>query len=471
MSDHLPDDFKKRMRETLGDEEYGVFLASYEMEPLRSMRMNPLKKRRAGGGGPDLKDQFSLKPVPWCVNGFYYGDSHPGKHPLHEAGVWYIQEASAMAPPLFMDLKPGLRVLDLCASPGGKSTEIAALMEGRGFLLSNEIIRDRALVLSLNIERMGIKNTLVTNETPERLSACFEGFFDRILVDAPCSGEGMFRKDPKAADEWSTDNVRMCAERQRMILGEAVKMLSPGGLLVYSTCTFSREEDEETASSFLNENEDIFVLDPESLKRIPEGFEKTEIVCDDPSRGGCGIRIWPHKAGGEGHFFAVFKRTGDIGSNRVRSAGSGALIPAADKEVRMFNDLRNEAFPDLSLPEGICHRFGDQLYLAPEDMPGLSGLKVLRPGLHLGTLKKDRFIPSHSLALFLSPDEVRSFADLESEEDAYRFLKGETLPAEFLTDPAVKGWCLISYAGYSLGWGKSDGRLIKNHYPKGLRVS
>ena len=463
---HLPEAFLNRMKEDLGEGEFSEFLSSYEEKPVRSFRINTLKGEKAEGILGEYKGEFGLRRVPWCESGYYYdGDSRPGKHPLHEAGAWYIQEASAMAPALWLDVKPGQRVLDLCAAPGGKSTEIASLMGNRGFLLSNEIVGERSGILSQNIERMGIINAMVSKETPDRLSALFPGYFDRVLVDAPCSGEGMFRKEPEAVNEWKEGTNSFCASRQRDILTEAVKLLSPGGIMVYSTCTFSREENEERVEELLRENEDMEILDPESLRGIPKEFSITEIQTGDPSRPGKAVRIFPHRAPGEGHFFAVLRKTGDINSNIVRVSGTGSLKDAGREKTGFVKEFLSQWTKDLKLPEGIIHSFGDQLYLALPEMPGINGLKVLRCGLHLGTLKNKRFVPSHSLALFLKPEEALIDIPVSTEE-AEKFIRGESLIPE---GDIGRGWCILSFKSLSLGWGKSDGRIIKNHYPKGLR--
>ena len=247
----LPEDFVFRMRDLL-KEEYRAFIDSYEDDRVQGLRVNSLK---IGVDKFKRISPFSIESVPWSENGFYYSsDERPGRHPYHEAGLYYIQEPSAMAVGELVDPKPGEKVLDLCASPGGKTTHMASKMEQRGLLVSNEINATRARVLAQNVKRMGIRNAVVTNEPPDRLVSKFEGFFDRILVDAPCSGEGMFRKDPQACDEWSLQRVEMCAQRQLDILGHAQKMLKSGGRLVYSTCTFSPEEDEGTVNEFLKAN-------------------------------------------------------------------------------------------------------------------------------------------------------------------------------------------------------------------------
>ena len=484
----LPEKFLERMQNMLG-EEYPAFLESLSGKRYRALRLNPLKTRIQEG---KEKLPFTLSPVPWTKNGFYYEEEEqPGKHPYHEAGLYYIQEPSAMAPvPCLMEERasaaaiperqeghvsataiperqeepatPG-RVLDLCAAPGGKSTQIAEYMRGCGMLITNEIHPQRAKILSENIERMGISNAIVLNETPESLSKRFIAFFDRILVDAPCSGEGMFRKNDNAGEEWSEENVALCAERQDGILDCAATMLKPGGRLVYSTCTFAPAEDEGSVSRFLETHPDFCL-------------EKEE-------------RLMPHKIKGEGHFLAVLHREGGQLSS---AATAGTEKSLTLKDCREFLDFAKEALtiPAEELTEGkILLRFGEQLYLAPAETPSLRGLKVLRPGLHLGTVKKNRFEPSHALALFLKKEQVVHAVNLACDGTAVRkYLEGQTLTigegcdvemahiitrgrmaAEQADVSLPKGWCLVCVDGYSLGWGKAAGAVLKNHYPKGLR--
>lgn len=484
----LPEKFLERMQNMLG-EEYPAFLESLSGKRYRALRLNPLKTRIQEG---KEKLPFTLSPVPWTKNGFYYEEEEqPGKHPYHEAGLYYIQEPSAMAPvPCLMEERasaaaiperqeehvsvaaiperqeepatPG-RVLDLCAAPGGKSTQIAEYMRGRGMLITNEIHPQRAKILSENIERMGISNAIVLNETPESLSKRFIAFFDRILVDAPCSGEGMFRKNDNAGEEWSEENVALCAERQDGILDCAATMLKPGGRLVYSTCTFAPAEDEGSVSRFLETHPDFCL-------------EKEE-------------RLMPHKIKGEGHFLAVLHREGGQLSS---AATAGTEKSLTLKDCREFLDFAKEALtiPAEELTAGkILLRFGEQLYLAPAETPSLRGLKVLRPGLHLGTVKKNRFEPSHALALFLKKEQVVHAVNLACDGTAVRkYLEGQTLTigegcdvemahiitrgrmaAEQADVSLPKGWCLVCVDGYSLGWGKAAGAVLKNHYPKGLR--
>lgn len=455
----LPLEFEQRMKQMLG-EEYAAFEASYEKEKYQALRLNPLKVNKESFLE---KTTFTLTQVPWEKNGFYYtAQDIPGKHPYHEAGVYYIQEPSAMAPVPFLEVKPGDRVLDLCAAPGGKSTQIGVALQGEGLLVCNEIHPARAKILSENVERMGIRNALVTNESPEKLRSVFAGYFDKILVDAPCSGEGMFRKNEEAKGEWSPENVELCADRQDGILDCAADMLRPGGRLVYSTCTFAPQENEGSIARFLERHPEFSVL----KVAIPEGFSPGNSAWAECEAEGIEhtMRIWPHKVNGEGHFLAVLQKEGSLSSTAPLSL-YGLEKGISSKEIADYLSFAKETLKNP--PQGIYLKFGDQLYVAPEGMAALKGLKVLRPGLHLGTMKKNRFEPSHALALALGVEEVMHSHELTVEDgSAAAFIGGQTFPTE-----GDKGWYLITVDGYSLGWGKAAGGIMKNHYPKGLRKS
>lgn len=427
----LPEAFLERMKVQLGPE-YGQFLASLERPRAVALRYNPLKGER-----PNLP--FTGAPVPWEPEGVYYDpEARPGLHVYHEAGVYYLQEASAMAPVALLDPRPGEKVCDLCAAPGGKTTQIAGRMLGRGFLLCNEINPKRAKILSRNIERMAVPNALVTNEHPETLALRFPGFFDRVLVDAPCSGEGMFRKEEAAITDWSEETVAMCARRQAEILSSAAKLVRPGGRLVYSTCTFAPAEDEGAVAAFLEAHPEF----------TPEPVEAPWFV---PGENGS-FRMWPHKLLGEGHFAAVLRKTEGETEEITEERG--------EKPPKQWDSFAKEL--GITLPAGKAVFFGQSLFWAPEEMPGLQKLKVLRPGLELGTVKKDRFEPAHALALWLK--ECANVQDYGPDSDEIKaYLHGEVVPSK------VKGWCLVCADAYSIGWGKGVGNVLKNHYPKGLR--
>lgn len=429
----LPEDFLTRMKTQLGAE-YPAYLESLERPRAVALRFNPGK---CGKTIPALP--FVGEPVPWEPEGFYYqADARPGLHIWHEAGVYYLQEASAMAPVSLLDPQPGECVCDLCAAPGGKTTQIAGRMAGQGFLLCNEINPKRAKILSRNIERMGVANALVTNEHPAELAKRFPGGFDRVLIDAPCSGEGMFRKEEAAVTDWSLDTVSMCARRQAEILHSGAQMVRPGGRLVYSTCTFAPEEDEMAIAAFLDTHPEFT---PETV-RAP-WFEAGE---------NGSFRMWPHKLKGEGHFAAVLRKAGEEEAEMEPCQG----IKAPQTWTSFAKDL------GISLPEGKLMTLGQNLFWVPKQMPDLHRLKVLRSGLELGTIKKDRFEPAHALALWLTQATRTVTVEPESAEAA-AYLHGETLSSD------QKGWCLVMAGDYSIGWGKGDGKQIKNHYPKGLR--
>ena len=451
----LPQDFKDKMQRLLkGD--FDEFLKGYDKDNFYSLRINTLKA--------DIetvlnKKLFSFSPVNWCPTGFYYpGDERPGRHSYHHAGVFYIQEASAMAVVECADIQHGQKVLDLCAAPGGKSTQIAAKLGGTGLQVSNEIVPNRAKILSQNIERMGITNAVVTNESPEKLEKVFPDFFDRIIVDAPCSGEGMFRKDPQVAKEWSLSQVEVCANRQGHILESAHKMLAENGIMVYSTCTFSPEENEMAVEKFISDHPEYVLVKPEVHKYFTAGIpDWSESKNPDLEMT---MHLFPHKIDGEGHFIAVLKKTAGNAS-KVKTAKNTAdkklLQPYFDFEKKFLKDI---SFDNFTL-------FGENLYAMPADTPDLSKVKVLRCGLHLGEIKKGRFEPSHSLAMALKKENVKQFASYPCDSDEMlSYLKGETLN----TDEDIKGWCLVCTDGYSVGWAKVTDGTMKNHYPKGLRI-
>lgn len=464
MEEHisLPQAFCQRMEELLG-KEYGAFLAGYDRERYYGLRQNPLKV-------PDAfaeRMPFDLEKVPWAQEGYYYqAAQQPGRHVLHEAGAYYIQEPSAMAVVEILDPRPGERILDLCAAPGGKSTQIAGRMAGDGLLAANEIVPERAKILSQNVERMGITNCVVCSERPERLSVVFPAFFDRILVDAPCSGEGMFRKEEAARQEWSPEQVKVCADRQQKILNEAAKMLRPGGVLVYSTCTFAPEENEGAVSAFVRTHNDFIIEEtdcspafskgrPEWISEPVEGIEFT-------------MRLWPHRLKGEGHYIARLSRKGEPVKQSADFRVKGRMKKPGDGKLR-------EAVSDFLIRElgiqkdwmerkgGEVIRFGEQIYLVPEEMISLTGLKVERPGLCLLVDKKNRFEPAHALAMALSPGDTERVWEL-TKEDAKRYLRGESISCG-----QEKGWLFLAYDGCFVGCGKASGGQIKNHYPKGLR--
>lgn len=472
----LPELFEEKMKHLLGAE-YDEFRRSYGKERRQALRVNPAKLSVA-----EMRERspFTLEPVPWAKNGFYYGaEDRPGRHPWHEAGVYYIQEPSAMSVAELAGVQPGERVLDLCAAPGGKSTQLAAALEGRGLLVSNEIHPARAKILASNVERMGIPNAVVTNEPPERLSSHFPAFFDRIVVDAPCSGEGMFRKEEQAVLQWSQENVELCARRQQDILEEAAGMLRPGGVLVYSTCTFAPEEDEESVVRFLLKHPEFSVKKTEAYGGFAPGRPEWVRLTEEEKEGVSPerleeilasvrdtFRLWPHRLDGEGHYAAVLEKAGagkaEAEKKAGRASGKSGRGTVDAEAWRLYEEFAADTLKNR--PEGVPMLFGEQLYLLPCELK-LAGLKVLRPGLHLGTVKKKRFEPAHALALALRAEEVKRTASYPADSGEIRsWLSGETLPGG-----EGKGWTLVLVDSFPLGWGKLAGGSLKNHYPKGLR--
>lgn len=438
----LPEAFAVRMRAQLGSHADAYFSA-LEQPYLRGVRYNP---RKPLGNAPDGFGDA----VPWnsALGRYLSQDSTAGLDPLHEAGAYYIQEPSAMAPVSLLAPKPGERVLDLCAAPGGKSTQIADALAGEGLLVCNEPVPSRAKILSRNIERMGVANALVVSADPEQLAPLWPEAFDAILVDAPCSGEGMFRRHPETRAEWNEASPEGCAQRQKRILACAVQMLRPGGRLVYSTCTLNQEENEQVVAWLLAENA--------TLETVPFSMPIGEGRMLDAPNGMA--HLYPHELQGEGHFVACVQKAPGEAESLFAPADQRLARPQKPL-LDAWNVFRKEFGP---LPQPNA-QWGDVLLAVP-DLPPLKGVKVLRAGLQLGTLKGKVFAPDHALAMALPmPYEYPALA--LSREDALLYQRGEALPAP----DGLKGWMLPTYEGLALGFGKVSGGQMKNHYPKGLR--
>lgn len=461
----LPEAFKEKMKKLMG-ESYQSLLDSYDQPESKGIRTNTLKLE------PDElanKLPFETQAVNWCKEGFYIDHTvRPGKNPYYYAGLYYVQEPTAMAAVEVLDPKPGDWVLDLCAAPGGKSTQIGARLQGIGLLVANELVNSRAGILSTNIERMGMANAIVTNEFPERLVDSFYESFDKILVDAPCSGEGMFRKDPGALADWSLERVDRCMGKQEKILESAHRLLKPGGVLVYSTCTFSPEENEQIIEAFIEKYR--YTLQTIELPGITDHgrVDWTRKQAQEITKT---LRIMPMTVKGEGHFIAkLIKSEGIAEAIDVKQGYPKSRLKKATRtdlqDYRDFakNNLQAEFYQKI---EDRLYLLGDHLYAIPAaiELERIANLKLLRTGLDLGTFKKNRFEPSYALAMALKLSQAKNSVDLNDEDLAYQYLKGEALNLQ-----APKGWVLVGYDGYPLGFGKASEGLIKNHYPKGLRI-
>lgn len=454
----LSEEYLNRMRDLLGEEEFSAYLKSFDEERLYGLRVNTAKVTPEAF--PELVS-WDLKPVPWIPNGFYYeGTERPAKDPYYYAGLYYLQEPSAMTPAMLLPVEPGDRVLDLCGAPGGKSTELGVKLAGKGVLISNDISNSRAKALLKNLELWGISNICVTSETPDKLADVFGPWFDKILIDAPCSGEGMFRKDDDMVKSYEERGPEYYSEIQKEITDQAVRMLAPGGLLLYSTCTFSRCEDEEIICHILENHQEM------ELIRLPL-FEGASggIGLD-----GC-IRLFPHKIKGEGHFISLLRKNGSgaertaAGSReRSRTEPQGKKAPALPTELTDFLALMNREFDDSRIMIK-----NDSVYYLPENFVPAKELRYLRTGLLLGELKNKRFEPGQALAMTLHAEEFRQTISWKKEDDrVIRYLKGETISLTPEEGP-VKGWCLVCVDGYPLGFAKGTGMALKNKYYPGWR--
>ena len=503
------------MQDILGDE-YQEYVDCYEAPRYYGLRVNTKKI--------SVEDfvricPFEIRPIPWIENGFYYDGAQisPAKHPYYAAGLYYLQEPSAMTPANRLPVEPGDRVLDVCAAPGGKATELGAKLQGQGVLVANDISASRAKALLKNVEVFGIRNSFIVNEVPAKLAENFPEFFDKILVDAPCSGEGMFRKDPAVAKVWDGNKPYECAKQQKEIITRAAQMLAPGGDLLYSTCTFSPEENEQVIQFLLDSREDMEIREIKPFDGFApgrpdvayEGWNSEE--SENRKMGSADlkkcVRIWPHKMAGEGHFLALLHKrapeetAGEQKNDRVVSNNSETTVDEQKNQVQgVISDIKGigkpetkaltEFFADVSMEmnwKQVEVRKG-QVYLVPEALGARKGLVFLRNGLYLGEIRKDRFEPSQSFAMALKKKEYMAVIDLDySDMRVEKYLRGETLDVDDIVAKNLqaaseadlpkavgkrleKGWQLVCVNGYPLGWGKLVNGTLKNKYHAGWRM-
>lgn len=464
IKDRLPEKFKEEMKELLGDE-YSDFLESYNNPRTNSIRINNLKISREKFISLKLFDiDFDKDAINWSDCG-YYVDSNlsPGKNALHDAGAFYIQEPSAMSVVGCTDIKENERILDLCAAPGGKSTYILSKLENTGLLVSNEIDPIRIKALGENLERFGAINSIITNTDSKGLLTFFKGYFDKVFIDAPCSGQGMFRKDEYAIDDWSESKVEECVSIQKKIIEDGFAMLKDGGMLIYSTCTFTKRENEDIIEEFLANH---------SSGKLVNSH-----------------RIWPHKDIGEGHYCARIVKmnnsldlvcdSNDYSINEINdkvNESKNRILSKKNKKSRNNSDLvlynefiegiikKDSSFLRKIESQSIIKK-ANMLYSVPNIGIDLSGLKILRRGICLGEIKKNRFEPSHSLASALHAEDVKFYIDFENDsKEIKKYILGESIETG-----KSRGWILVTVDGVSIGWGKESNGVLKNKYPKGLR--
>ena len=464
---NLPKAFIEKMKTILGDE-FDDFMKSYEAPRNFGLRVNTAK---LSAEEFERIAPFHLTQIPWVENGYYYEEQDaPARHPFYYAGMYYLQEPSAMTPASRLQVLPGEKVLDLCAAPGGKATELGAKLRGEGLLVANDISASRAKALLKNVEVFGIPNSFITNEIPGKLSGQFEEFFDKILVDAPCSGEGMFRKDPAVAKVWDKEKPLLCAKQQKEIIMQAAKMLRPGGQLLYSTCTFSPEENEEVIQYLLSVSPEFEIREMPGYEGFSDG--RPDLVKDGghPDLRKC-IRIWPHKMSGEGHFIALLSKGKPTGTDTDREhvKTPGVKLKIAKADLMILDDFLKDISMDMDMNDVEVRK--GQVYYVPKLLGERKGLTFLRNGLYLGELKKDRFEPSQSFAMALGKGQYVSCVNLNwSDSRVGKYLRGETIYVDDLQVKHSKGWQLVCISGFPLGWGKLVNGTLKNKYHPGWRM-
>lgn len=459
---NLPIAFEEKMKALLGDE-YDAYLRCYDEPRHYGLRVNTKKI--------SVEDflkiaPWPLEPVPWIPNGFYYDGSvyQPAKHPYYFAGLYYLQEPSAMTPASRLPVEPGDKVLDVCAAPGGKATELGAKLGPDGVLIANDISNSRARGLLKNLELFGIGNMMVISEEPGKLMEFFPEYFDKILIDAPCSGEGMFRKEKKMVKAWEEHGPEFFSKLQRSIITQAAAMLKPGGMLLYSTCTFDSLENEQTIEYLMEQYPEFEICEMDGYEGFAKGRpEETKTQIQDMEKT---VRIFPHRMQGEGHYLALMKKGHALETEEQKA------LKSSTKPMKKVPEELEAFLADISMEfdRSRLDLREERVYYMPKDLPSLKGIRFLRSGLLLGELKKKRFEPSQALAMCLSKETYKHILDLSIEDDrVIKYLKGETLDVEDLTSRKEKGWYLVCVDGYPLGFGKLANQTLKNKYLPGWR--
>lgn len=457
---NLPKAFEDKM-EALLQEEYADYLSCFDEARHYGLRVNTNKI---------TVEEFlniapwKLEPIPWIHNGFYYdGESvQPSKHPYYFAGLYYLQEPSAMTPADRLPVEPGDKVLDVCAAPGGKATELGAKLQGEGVLIANDISNSRAKGLLKNLELFGIGNMLVVSEEPGKLMEYFPEYFDKILIDAPCSGEGMFRKDKKMVKAWEEHGPEYFSKIQRRIITQASAMLKKGGLLLYSTCTFDPSENEQTMEYLLTQYPEFTFCEIQPYEGFAEGMPKVSESGNPCLRRT--VRIFPHRMQGEGHYLALLKK-GEPQDCQAKNSGKSGGKKKLPEELQVFwQDVNRELDP------GRLDIHGERVYYMPLGLPAMKGIRFLRSGLLIGELKKNRFEPSQALAMCLKKEDYARYLDFAiSDARVIKYLKGDTLEVSDKVSGREKGWYLVCVDGYPLGFGKLSNQTLKNKYLPGWR--
>lgn len=456
---NLPSKFEEKMRELLR-EDFDAYIACFEEPRHYGLRVNT--------GKISVREfqricPFEMKPIPWIDNGFYYDrEAAPAKHPYYFAGLYYLQEPSAMTPANRLPVNPGDRILDLCAAPGGKATELGARLKGRGILVANDISSSRAKGLLKNLEMFGIGNMFVLSEEPGRLAGYFPEYFDKILIDAPCSGEGMFRKEHRMIKAWEEHGPEYFCPIQKRIIVAAASMLKQGGMLLYSTCTFDSRENEQVIEHLLNQCPEFEILDMAPYEGFVQGMPEYTVSREKAYQKT--VRIFPHRMKGEGHYLALLRKGGTQKEDPPEKTRKKRIEPPQEF-LRFFDAVA------WKLDVSRLDIRGGRIYYMPQEARELGGIRFLRTGLLLGEAKKNRFEPSQALAMSLKKDEYAHCIDFSADDERLiRYLKGETIELPERVDCDAKGWHLICVDGYPLGWGKLSGGILKNKYLPGWRL-